>query len=124
MNLEVQLVVDVAIVRLRERRLVFPHLEKFASVVKKQLDRGATKLVLNLSDVDYLDSPAHGCLFDLYRAVTERGGTLKLAGLRPRVEAMAKLVGVTHLFEVYPDEVAAVGSFSSTTGEDRVNSHI
>lgn len=116
MNLEVHLSGDVAIMRLRERRLVFPMLEAFGSAVKKQLDRGAKRLVLNLSDVNYLDSPAHGCLFELFRTVRERGGTMRLVGLQPRVEVMAGLVGVTKIIEVFPDEERALASFTPPAG--------
>ncbi len=110
MNLEVQLSVEVAIVRLRERRLIFPMLESFTAAVKKLLEGGAKDLVLNLSEVKYLDSPAHGALFELYRTVSERGGTLKLVGLQPRVEAMAGLVGVTQVVECFADERRALAS--------------
>lgn len=112
MNLEVQPSGDVAIVRLRERRLIFPQIETFRAAVKKQLDRGAKNVVINLSNVSYLDSPAHGLLFELLQLVKERGGTLKLVGLQPRVEAMASLVGVTKVFEVFPDERRALASFT------------
>jgi len=121
MNLEVHLSGEVAILRLRERRMIFPMLESFAEAVKKQLDRGAKNLVLNLSEVKYLDSPAHGSLFDLYRTVAERGGTLKLVGLQPRVEAMASLVGVTKVIECFADEPRALASFTVPLGGDQTS---
>jgi anti-anti-sigma factor len=108
MNLETRVFSDVVIIRVRERRLVFPQVEDFASAVKAQLQSGPRNLVLNLSDVDYLDSPAHGYLFELCRFVAERGGRMKLVGLRPRVEWMASLVGLTRIVEVAPDEDLAL----------------
>jgi anti-sigma B factor antagonist len=111
MNLEIHFSGEVAVLRLRERRMIFPMLESFAAAVKKQLDRGNKNIVLNLSEVTYLDSPAHGSLFDLYRTVNERGGSLKLVGLQPRVEAMASLVGVTKAIECFAEEGQAIASF-------------
>jgi len=117
MNLEVHLSGKLAILGLRERRLIFPMLEAFTAAVKRQLDRGAKNLVLNLSEVNYLDSPAHGSLFELFRTVTERGGTLRLVGLQPRVQAMASLVGVTKMVECFADEGRALASFAVPLGE-------
>jgi anti-sigma B factor antagonist len=108
MNLETEVLNDVVIIRVRESRLVFPQVEAFASTVKAQLRAGPRNLILNLSEVEYLDSPAHGYMFELYRFVTEGGGRMKLVGLRPRVEAMASLVGLTRIVEVLQDEGLAL----------------
>jgi stage II sporulation protein AA (anti-sigma F factor antagonist) len=108
MNLETKVLNDVVIIRVRESRLVFPQVEAFASAVKAQLGADPRYLILNLSEVEYLDSPAHGYMFELYRFVTERGGRMKLVGLRPRVEAMASLVGLTRIVEVLRDEGLAL----------------
>jgi anti-anti-sigma factor len=108
-NLEFQALDDAVVVRVRERRLIFPQLEMFLSAVKEHLEKAAPRnLVLNLSEVAYLDSPAHGCLFEIYRFVKERGGTVRVVGLQPRVRRMASLVGLTRAFEVYPDEERAL----------------
>jgi anti-anti-sigma factor len=110
MKLEVQVLDDVVILRVREARLVFPQLETFVSAVKAQLQGAPRDLILNLSEVRYLDSPAHGSLFEIYRFVTERGGTMKVVGLQPRVRAMAGLVGLTRTFEIFADEDSALGN--------------
>ena len=57
------------------------------------------------------DSAAIGCLMDLYRQATAAGATLKLAGLRGRVETMLTLTGANQFMEVHPDAAAAVKSF-------------
>jgi anti-sigma B factor antagonist len=111
MNLESQRSGEVVILRVRERRLIFPMLESFIAAVRTETDRGAKHVVLCLSDVEYLDSPAHGSLVELYTMVTDRGGTLKLVGLQPRVEAMASLVGITKMVESFADESLALASF-------------
>jgi anti-anti-sigma factor len=117
MNLDVRVLDDVVIIKLREHRLVFPQLEAFASAVKERMAGAARHLILNLSEVSYLDSAAHGCLFELYRFATERGLTLAIVGLKPRVRAMASLIGLTRIFEVFPDEDLAL--LSRGTGRDR-----
>lgn len=62
-------------------------------------------------------------LFELYRFVTERGGSMKIVGLQPRVYEMASMVGLTSAFEVFPREDLALGSAATNrepkTGSDR-----
>jgi len=79
--------------------------------VKGQLTGGETKVVLDFSKVDYLDSAAVGCLMDLYRQASHAGATLKLAGVTRRVETMLTLVGANQFMEMHPDTATAVNSF-------------
>jgi anti-anti-sigma regulatory factor len=48
---------------------------------------------------------------DIYRMISERGGTMKLVGLRDRVETMASMVGITNLIEAFRKEDDALNSF-------------
>jgi anti-anti-sigma factor len=121
MRLDVLVLDEGVIIRVREDRMVFPQLETFTSAVKTHLARAPKDLILNLSEVAYLDSPAHGCLFELCRYVTERGGRMKVVGLKPRVQAMASLVGLTRAVEVFPDEGRALRG-SARNGAPRTGS--
>ena len=102
---------DVVIVHAAPARLMHPSLAEFASSVKGQLTGGERKVVIDLSQVEYLDSAALGCLMDLYRQATAGGATLKLAGVQRRVETMLTLVGANQFMDIYPDAAAAVRSF-------------
>ena len=102
---------DVVIVHAAPARLMHPSLSEFVSSVKAQLSGGETKLVIDFSSVEYLDSAAVGCLMDLYRQATHAGATLKLAGVQRRVETMLTLVGANQFLEMYQDTAAAVSSF-------------
>ena len=72
---------------------MYPSLSEFSTLVTGEIARGARKIVINFGGVEYLDSAAIGCLMDLYRQATAAGATLKLAGLRGRVETMLTLTG-------------------------------
>jgi anti-anti-sigma factor len=102
---------DVVIVHAGPARLMHPSLSGFSTMVTGEIGRGARKIVLDFGSVDYMDSAAIGCLMDLYRQATAAGATLKLAGLRSRVETMLTLTGTNQFMEVHPDAAAAVKSF-------------
>jgi anti-anti-sigma factor len=111
MNLTIDHVKDVAVVRVGETRLMYPLLSEFSSAVVALIAAGEHKLLIELTGVSYVDSASIGCLMDLYRQVSAAGGTLKLAGVQKRVETMLTMTGAQSFLEIYPDEAGAIKSF-------------
>lgn len=102
---------DVVIVHAGPARLMHPSLSEFSTSAHAAIESGAAKIVIDLGEVEYLDSAAIGCLMDLYRQAGHTGATLKLAGVQRRVKTMLTLVGADQFMEIYPDAAAAVNSF-------------
>ena len=102
---------DVVIVHAGPARLMHPSLSEFSTTVTGEIARGARKLVIDFAGVEYLDSAAIGCLMDLYRQASAAGATMKLAGLRSRVDTMLTLTGTNQFMEIHPDAAAAAKSF-------------
>ena len=69
-------------------------------------------VVLNFSNVSFLDSSGVGTLVGLLATVRRAGGDLKLAGLPPRVRDVLGMTRLTTLFEIYDNEYAAAKSFA------------
>ena len=113
MNLTTDRTQGVSIVRVKETRLMYPLLSEFSTVVTQLLAAGEKKLVVDLSEVGYVDSATIGCLMDLYRQASAAGGALKLAGVQKRVETMLTMTGAQNFIEVHPDEPSAVKSFGA-----------
>ena len=70
-------------------------------------------IILNLSGLEYLDSSGIGELVRNYLTVIKRGGSLKVVGLSERVEDILKITQLYKVFPEFPDEQAALDSFSS-----------
>ena len=113
MNLTTEHAQGVAIVRIREGRLMYPLLSEFATTVTSLIGSGEHRILLDLADVTYVDSATIGCLMDLYRQASAAGGALKLAGVQKRVETMLTMTGAQNFIEVHPDEPSAVKSFGA-----------
>jgi anti-sigma B factor antagonist len=79
--------------------------------VRDLLDEGHTKIILNLGDVNYIDSSGIGELVSGFTAVRNRGGELKLLSLTKKVNDLLQLTKLFTVFEVYNEENTAVGSF-------------
>jgi len=73
---------------------------------------GQPRIVLDLASVPLMDSAALELLLDYQERVQHRGGALKLAGPNTTCRDILHLTGVDRHFEIFPDSVAAVGSFA------------
>ena len=110
---------DVTIVRVQEAKLTYPVLASFFSEVRQKVEGGARQMVMDLAQVSYLDSASIGCLMDVHRLLQERGGTLRLAALQPRVETMISMTGVHKIVPLHRDEQDALAAFAAAPGGTR-----
>ena len=74
--------------------------------------QGRTKIVLDLGDVDYIDSSGIGELVSGYRTVTKAGGDLKLLHLTQKAHDLMQITRLFLVFDVHSDEAAALRSFA------------
>lgn len=79
--------------------------------IRQLLEERRTAILLNLADVDYIDSSGIGELVSGYTAVTNRGGELKLLHLTRKVHDLLQITKLFTVFEVFSDEPTAARSF-------------
>ena len=82
------------------------------NTVREILKNGGKKIILNLGDVNYIDSSGIGELVSSYTTVTSGGGQLKLLNLTKKIQELLAITKLLTVFQVYNDERAAVASFS------------
>ena len=111
MNLTTERSRGIAVIRVGEAHLMYPLLSEFSDTITSLIGSGERKLLLDLSNVTYVDSATIGCLMDLYRQANAVGGALKLAGVQKRVETMLTMTGAQNFLEIHPDEPSAIKSF-------------
>jgi anti-sigma B factor antagonist len=69
------------------------------------------KLILNLKDVDYVDSTGLGAMVLCSNTIKKAGGQAKLLHLNRRNLELLVLTKIDTIFEVFDDEMDAVNSF-------------
>ena len=79
--------------------------------VKEQL-KTSKDIVINLADVNYIDSGGLGTLVGLFTSARSSGGHIKLANLTHRVGELLQVTKLVTVFEVFDGEDKAVRSFS------------
>ena len=80
--------------------------------IRGLLDEQRTKILLNLADVDYIDSSGIGELVSGYTAVKNRNGELKLLQLTKKVRDLLQITKLFTVFDVYTEERTALASFN------------
>jgi anti-sigma B factor antagonist len=79
--------------------------------VREVLKNGGKKIVLNLGDVNYIDSSGIGELVSSFTTVTNQGGQLKLLNLTKKIQELLAITKLLTVFQVYDSEQAALASF-------------
>ncbi len=102
--------VDVVTVAGRVDSTTAPQLDQ---VLKGLVDNGRFKLVLDLAGVAYMSSAGLRAMVSCLREVKKgvRMGDLRLADPSTRVAEVLELAGLNQVFQIFEDQVGAVGSF-------------
>jgi len=81
-------------------------------IVKGLADKGQNAIVLNLGEVNYIDSSGVGELVKAHTTIRNQGGQLKLVNLTRRVHDLLQMTRLSAVFDIQKDEASAVQSFA------------
>ncbi|MEA2206432.1 MAG: anti-sigma factor antagonist [Blastocatellia bacterium] len=82
------------------------------SAIRRLLEEGKKKVLLNLSGVGYIDSSGIGELVSSYTAIQVKGGgQLKLLNLTQKLQDLLTITKLLTVFDVYESEADALNGF-------------
>jgi len=81
------------------------------SAIRRLIEEGKTKILLNLAGVGYIDSSGIGELVSSYTALDREGGQLKLLNLTEKLRDLLAITKLLTVFDVYESESEALNSF-------------
>ena len=73
-------------------------------------ENSPNKLILNLTEVPYMDSSGVAVLVEMLRRLRKVQGSVVLAGLQPRVKGILEIAQLTSVFPIVFDEAAALAA--------------
>ena len=79
--------------------------------VKDLLSKGHKNILLNLGDVNYIDSSGIGELVAAFTSVRNQGGELKLLNLTRKIHDLLQITKLYTVFDVRDDEAEAISAF-------------
>ena len=112
MNITTREVSHVTIVDLNGRITLGVETESLRDTIRNLISAGTKKIVLNLANVDYIDSSGVGELVSSYTAVRNSGGELKLFGLTKKVQDVLYITKLYTVFDIWDNEASAIGAFN------------
>jgi anti-sigma B factor antagonist len=107
----VRTVGDVTVVDIGGRITLGDESATLRDLINEQLRKGNRKIVLDLADVDYIDSSGLGALVSSAATVRREGGDLKLVKLSDRVDDLMEVTRLYTVFDIEDSEDSAVRSF-------------
>lgn len=79
--------------------------------IRDLIGKGQRRILLDLGEVNYIDSSGLGELVSAYTTAKNQGATLKLLKLTKKVHDLLQLTKLYTVFDIYDDEAKAIGSF-------------
>jgi anti-sigma B factor antagonist len=104
-------VAHVTILDLCGRIVLGDEIDELRSAVHSLIDGGKKKIILNLAEVDYIDSSGVGELVGCFTTLRKAGGELKLLNLTQKVQDVLHVTKLYTVFDIRDDEFHAVKSF-------------
>jgi anti-sigma B factor antagonist len=111
MTITTREVSHVTIVDIHGRITLGDETGNLRDIVRSLISAGKKKIVLNLAQVDYIDSSGVGELVSSFTAVRNSGGELKLLSLTKKVQDVLNVTKLYTVFDIKEDEFTAVKSF-------------
>ena len=103
---------DIAIIRLNGE-LVVSEVDKLRNEVRDIIGRNIYKIILDMSEIDFIDSSGIGLLVEILKTLNKyNGGQLKLVNLNRQVKEILRKIQLYSIFEIHSSEDEALESFN------------
>lgn len=90
---------------------VTPSLEQ---TLLDEIQAGHIQLLIDLSQVNYINSGGLRCLVTAWRQARAKGGNVSLFGLNSRLSEIFSVAGFDQVFQIFPDQQQAQESLQSS----------
>jgi anti-sigma B factor antagonist len=115
MTASVRNVGDVTVVGISGRIVLGDESAALRDLIAELLSKGDRKIVLDLADVNYIDSSGLGALVSSFATVRRQGGELKLVKLSDKVDDLMEVTRLYTVFDIADNEEEAIHSFDRST---------
>jgi anti-sigma B factor antagonist len=111
-KLNMRQVGDVIVVDVAGRVTLGEGSSALGDTLRNLAAKGSKKILVNLTEVSYIDSSAIGELISGFNTISKVSGQLKLTGLSKRVKDLLLITKNYTIFDIHDDEAAALRSFT------------
>jgi anti-sigma B factor antagonist len=102
---------NVTVISLEGSLMGGPEAVSLNEAINRYLDEKSLRLVINLENVERVNSSGLGILIKALTTFKSNGGELKLANVKPNLENLLVMTKLNTILETYNSEEAAINSF-------------
>ena len=106
-----EIIDDIVVEIINLDRATIREAEDLKEKLMPKINMGYKKVIIDLSEVEFLDSTFLGVIVGTLKRVAKVGGDLKLVGFKPAVRSMFELTRLFRVFETYSELQEALRSF-------------
>ena len=104
---------DVAVLHLQGKIMGGPDATSLHEKLHELIETGTRSVVIDLRDVDWMNSSGLGILIGVLSAIRKSGGDLRLASVTEKIEEVLRITKLDRVFDVYGSTDEAVSSYGS-----------
>jgi anti-sigma B factor antagonist len=110
---------EIRIDSMEEIKVLFPKVDRLDAnnseelkiELRKIFDSGAKDLIIDLSEIHFIDSSGLGALVSGYKNASTLHGSLKLSNLQSQVKSMFELTRLHRVFDIFTTVDEALKSY-------------
>ena len=84
----------------------------FRDLIHELLEKGRRQVIVNLSEITWVNSTGVGILITGYTTLRKNKGDLRLLNVSNKIQSILYVTKLNLIFECFEDEQAAVASFT------------
>ena len=104
---------DVAVLDISGRITLGEGNVMLREIVRELAEQGTKKIVLNLGEVNYIDSSGIGELVKTHTTIRNQGGQLRLINLNKRIHDLLEMTKLYAVFDIEKDEAGAIRTLAA-----------
>jgi len=102
---------NAAVISFKGKLMGGPEAQEFHDTLKNYLDSGKKNIIVDMSDVKFVNSSGLGNIVRGFSTVKDAGGQMKLAGVTDKIDGLLSITRLNSVFEQYPTTEEAANSF-------------
>jgi anti-sigma B factor antagonist len=111
LDIELRSLGQVKLIKLRGRLNLGDAVDRLRETLDDLMGNGDTRILLELSEVPWIDSSGIGLMVKALTSAKQRGGSMKLLNPSKFTVQTLKMIALLDVFEIFLDQQEAVASF-------------
>ena len=109
---DIQRIDGIVVFSINEKGLNHNNAASLKEKIFLEIAEGNTKIILDLHQVEEMDTSGLGVLTFGRRQANSTGGNIILVGINPAVQSLLRIAQLTRVFEIFNTKDEAVAAFS------------